>query len=74
MIAECLRIQHIENILLTAVALCAKQAVSDKVSFNASDSDVTESVTFSCDGSESSLSQCQRQAVGSSCFVCILSW
>ena len=48
------------------------QAVTDDELFTYSDSDVTEIVTYSCDGSESALSQCQQLTVASSCVVCML--
>ena len=54
-----------------AVFVCTTQAVTDD--FTGSDSDVTEIVTFNCDGSESSLSHCQQLSVASSCVVRLLS-
>lgn len=50
----------------------ALQAVTDDSSFRDADTDVIDTVTFTCDGSESSLMQCQQLTVISACVVCRL--
>jgi len=58
-------------VLLKWRFVCRVQAVTDDMLFDASDTDATEDVTYICDGSESSLSQCQRLTAASLCIVCI---
>ena len=51
---------------VTSLRVSLSTVTSPRVS---GDSDVTEGVTFNCGGTESSLSQCQRVTVASSCVV-----
>ena len=45
------------------------QAVTDDELFTSSGSDMTEIVTYTCDGTELGLSQCQQRSINSACEV-----